>query len=511
MKHSVLLPLFSCLARLRWVLPCLLLTHVSFGQSPGSFTINSPLTTTVCAGSSVNLSSLITTNGGSVRWSKKPQATAIAAGGSHSLALLSTGQVVGWGGNGTGQITVPASATPATAIAAGDAHSLALLANGAIVGWGDNSSGQITVPASATPATAIAARSSYSLALKANGAVVGWGDNTFGQITVPASATPATAIATGDYHGLALEANGAVVGWGYNGSGQITVPASATPATAIAAGGSHSLALKANGAVVGWGYNIIGQITVPASATPAIAIAAGEDHSLALKANGTVVGWGNNGSGQTSVPASVTTATAIAAGNIHSLALLANGSVVGWGDNSAGQTAGYDAQPLPSSTVSVTATQTYYYVIRNTNGSQTTGSVTLNINTLVAITQQPPSGAVVQAGASVSIPVSVSGTTSGYQWYKNGNAVAGQTDPTLSLFNTTPADAGSYSLVITGAGTCNYSLTSTAFSLSVSSPTPASVCPGSSVNLSSLITANGGSVRWSQKPQAHRHCRRELS
>lgn len=34
-----------------------------------------------------------------ITWSEKPQATAIAAGGKHSLALLSNGTVVAWGDN----------------------------------------------------------------------------------------------------------------------------------------------------------------------------------------------------------------------------------------------------------------------------------------------------------------------------------------------------------------------------------------------------------------------------
>ena len=434
--------------------------------------------------------------------------TAIAAGNSHSLALLANGALVGWGDNTYGQTSVPASATPATAISAGGFHSLALKANGSVVGWGDNTYGQITVPASATPATAIAAGDRHSLVLKANGAVVGWGYNGYGQITVPVSATPATAIAAGLYYGLALLGNGQVVGWGNNTYGQISVPTSATPATAISAGGYHGLALLGNGQVVGWGRNNAGQITVPVSATPATAIAAGLYYSLALLGNGQIVGWGDNSLGEISVPASATSVTAIAAGDRHSLALLTNGSVVGWGNNGSGQAAGYDAQPLPSSTVSVTATQTYYYIIQLPNGSRIAGTVAVQVlePSQLSITQQPPSGVVVRSGDNVSVPVSVSGTVlgtaSGYQWYKNGNAVAGQTAPTLSLFNTTPADAGSYSLVIT-EGTCNYSLTSTAFSLSVSSPPPASVCPGGSVNLGSLITPpTGSTVAWSKQPQA---------
>jgi hypothetical protein len=87
----------------------------------------------------------------------------------------------------------------------------------------------------------------------------------------------------------------------------------------------------------------------------------------------------------------------------------------------------------------------------------------------VAITQQPANASSVQAGASVTVAVSVSGTVTSYQWYKDNlsSAVSGQTSATLTLTNVQPADAGSYSLVVSGA--CN-SVTSTAFSLSVSAP-----------------------------------------
>ncbi|GAB4044616.1 beta strand repeat-containing protein [Spirosoma jeollabukense] len=112
----------------------------------------------------------------------------------------------------------------------------------------------------------------------------------------------------------------------------------------------------------------------------------------------------------------------------------------------------------------------------------------------IAINAQPASSSMVCAGTAVSVPVSVSGTVSGYQWYKDSfaNPVAGQTSATLTLNNPQPGNAGSYSLVVTS--TCN-SLTSTAFNLTVNkstvsiSPSSATVCQGQSVTL----TASGAS------------------
>src|SRR6266446_3071821 len=82
---------------------------------------------------------------------------AIAAGGSHSLALKSDGSVVAWGSNGAGESTVPANLTGVIAIAAGGYHSLALNPEGTVVAWGWNASGQSTVPANLTGIIAIAA------------------------------------------------------------------------------------------------------------------------------------------------------------------------------------------------------------------------------------------------------------------------------------------------------------------------------------------------------------------
>ncbi|PRY25897.1 putative Ig domain-containing protein [Spirosoma oryzae] len=118
----------------------------------------------------------------------------------------------------------------------------------------------------------------------------------------------------------------------------------------------------------------------------------------------------------------------------------------------------------------------------------------------VAITSQPPSASSVTTGASVSAPASVMGSVSGYQWYKDNlsNAVAGQTSATLTLTNVQLADAGSYSLVVTG--TYN-SVTSTAFNLSVSpaaTGVPSLSSPANSTTTNGLPTfagsAPGGST-----------------
>jgi alpha-tubulin suppressor-like RCC1 family protein len=304
--------------------------------------------------------------------------TAVAGGGSHSLALTSSGQVLAWGanyngqlGNGTttttgcGCISTPVqvslpSGTSVTAIAGGYGHSLALTSTGQVLAWGLNNYGQlgngtttnsstpfpVSVPAGTT-ITAIAGGGQHSLALTSSGQVLAWGYNFYGQLgngTTTSSNTPVavslpsgttvTAIIGGLYHSLALTSSGQVLAWGRNSEGEL-----------------------GNGTTTITGCSCIStpvQVSLP-SGTTVIAIAAGGLDSLALTSTGQVLAWGSNGSGELgngtttttgclciSIPVQVslpsgTTVTAIAGGSGHSLALTSTGQVLAWGYNYYGE------------------------------------------------------------------------------------------------------------------------------------------------------------------------------
>ena len=270
--------------------------------------------------------------------------------GSDSLSMtVEVPPVVAWGRTDSGISTVAAGLTDVIAVAAGGSHSLALKADGTVVP-ASNSSGQSTIPTGLANVIAVAAGGSHSLALKADGSVVAWGFNGFGQTTVPAGLADVIAVAAGGNHSLALKVDGSVVAWGKTSSGQtVTVPAGLTDVIAVAAGGNHWLALKVDGTVVAWGDNSWGQSTVPAGLTNVIAVAAGNRHSVALKADGSVVAWGVNNYGQTTVPAGLANVIAVATGGDHSLALKADGSVVAWG----GYTFGWS--PIPAGLANVNA------------------------------------------------------------------------------------------------------------------------------------------------------------
>lgn len=254
------------------------------------------------------------------------EATAIAGGGAHSLAIRADGTVVAWGNNNYGQTNVPAELSNVVAIAAGHSHSLALRADGSVTAWGQNTYGQTDPPPGIAGSLDVAAGREFSLVLLTNKSVVAWGRNDFGQTNLPPDLNNVGSIAAREAHGLALLANGTVVGWGRNDSGQASPPAGLSNAVAIAAGSAHSLALLADGTVSAWGAivdanGIRGPPSPPIGLSNVVAIAAAAGYSLALRSDGTIVGWGYNSQGQTSVPLWLTNNFAIGANNSRALAL----------------------------------------------------------------------------------------------------------------------------------------------------------------------------------------------
>lgn len=173
-------------------------------------------------------------------------ATQIAAGRSHSLAILEDGSVWSWGDNSKGQCSFwwdgpnPGKAlTPeqsyywtwvpdtyygkrwenvsinAVAIAAGDEHSMVLTPDGTVFICGSNSHFQLGLGIDSVSyqqysfvvvdlpfrITAIAAGNEFSLALDETGQVLGWGDNSDGQLgngTGQSSSKPVQVVGIGE-------------------------------------------------------------------------------------------------------------------------------------------------------------------------------------------------------------------------------------------------------------------------------------------------------------------------
>ena len=93
----------------------------------------------------------------------------------------------------------------------------------------------------------------------------------------------------------------------------------------------------------------------------------------------------------------------------------------------------------------------YTCVVSGDDGtSVTSDAATVTVNALPVITQQP-SSQTINEGGSISLEVTATGAT-GYQWKKDGSDIPSATNATYSKSGALPADAGSYTCVVTGAG-----------------------------------------------------------
>jgi hypothetical protein len=149
--------------------------------------------------------------------------TQIAAGALHSLALTSTGQLYAFGENDFGQlgitanvatyepnpsptlVTLPGASGPVTQIAAGGYHSLAVTSSGQLYAFGENAFGQlgitanvgtsepnpsptlVSLPGASGPVTQMAAGALHSLAVTSSGQLYAFGANEFGQLGITAN------------------------------------------------------------------------------------------------------------------------------------------------------------------------------------------------------------------------------------------------------------------------------------------------------------------------------------
>jgi alpha-tubulin suppressor-like RCC1 family protein len=187
-------------------------------------------------GTKTNRSSPVTVIGGITNW------THLAAGqySSHSLGITATGILYAWGANGQGQlgdgnttarsspVTVVGGITNWSQLAAGGSHSLGLTSTGIAYAWGYNGYGKlgdgtttnrsspVTVVGGITNWTQVSASSPHSLGLTSTGIAYAWGYNGKGQLgtgDTTARSSPATIL-------------GGITNW-----------------TQLSAGGNHSLGI----------------------------------------------------------------------------------------------------------------------------------------------------------------------------------------------------------------------------------------------------------------------------
>ena len=344
-------------------------------------------------------------------------ATTVATGFEYVCASLSDGSVECWGNNGSGQLgyTCPggsaACSSPmpvpgvsgAIGIAApgGADHTCAVLSSGQVMCWGANASGQLGYASSDSCTTGVCSKSAhavpgistavavatgrlFSCALLSNHTVQCWGDNSLGELgdhsqtssTTPVTVsnlTSATAIVADSYAACALRSDGTVVCWGDDSADELgSAPASCDPSgdmcslvpvqvanithvTAITAAGSTGACALIGGNVECWG-DLAGGLgdqagTVEAylpvsvwSVGNAIAIGGGYGSACAVLSGGTAVCWGQAPLGDGTTIASPTRVTVTGLSNAVSIAeggetcaILSTGGISCFGSNGQGE------------------------------------------------------------------------------------------------------------------------------------------------------------------------------
>ena len=211
--------------------------------------------------------------------------TAISAGGHHTCAM-SAAVVRCWGRNVEGElgagtlVTAPSSATPvvvqnpvqggaAIAIASGGFHSCALLSSRGVRCWGEGVHGQLGqghLQSSASPVsvkgasgiTAITAGGYHTCELSKSHSVACWGLGTDGQtgygdpfpadvpVGVQHLADP-RAVTAGEFHTCAVRTNNTTVCWGRNTTGQLGNGAAKNAMTPVPVKGASSRPNPVNG------------------------------------------------------------------------------------------------------------------------------------------------------------------------------------------------------------------------------------------------------------------------
>lgn len=162
--------------------------------------------------------------------------------------------------------------------------------------------------------------------------------------------------------------------------------------------------------------------------------------------------------------------------------------------------AGATSSLLTLTNVQLTNAGTYFCIVTNSFGSDTSAVAQLTVNVPVAPTiSAQPQNVTVLPGASASFSVSAGGSTPfNYQWYFNTNtAIAGANNPTLTLNNVQATNAGIYTVVVNnlaGSATSSNAVltlnTSPVGPTFVTQPAPAILQAGGTANFSAAVSGS---------------------
>ena len=307
----------------------------------------------------------------------RPEVIEIAAGGLHTCAILSSGEVMCWGSNVSGALghneenatnedtpVFVAGITDATSLDGGHLHSCAIQGQDTLWCWGSNGSEQIASGASTaiyapmsvglTGVAQVEAGDSHTCARLDDGDGDCW-SNVTAVNGVPPELGAMSDLAAGFRHSCGI-ISGEVHCWGRDFEDQLgdgSPVSGISNASDVVAGREHSCTLLQSGEVKCWGRNGSGQLgdgSNQNSASPvavegledAVQIGAGQNHNCALSEGGAVSCWGDDGeSVNSAAPDGIfglnSGVQQITVGGHHACALRDSGEVVCWGLGRDGQ------------------------------------------------------------------------------------------------------------------------------------------------------------------------------
>ena len=272
----------------------------------------------------------------------------------YSGGLTNTGQVWGWGYNGSGELGINSTTNTSTpvsilgnkktfcTISSGTNYLLSIDKNGQVWGWGNNAWGQLGINSTSypyTPLSILGGRKTFcfisagigqsSGGIDKNGQVWCWGKNTRGELgnnSVVCTSTPVSILGNkktfcniniGVEATYAIDKNGQLWGWGYNTSGVLGNNSSvntSTPVSILGAkktfcdinGGQYfAVGIDKNGQVWTWGSNSGGSLGTNDAiqrSTPVSILGAKKTfcgisayrYAMGIDNHGQVWGWGYN-------------------------------------------------------------------------------------------------------------------------------------------------------------------------------------------------------------------------